>query len=83
MNAKQRNQSERKLFIGGGRLDVLLWGYSEPNRQFAEARKEARGRYLGRHPELIAECPCGCGLKDAVCDAQISKVNAAEEEIPF
>ncbi|MCI0392247.1 MAG: hypothetical protein MOB07_26245 [Acidobacteria bacterium] len=83
MNAKDKNKSERALFLSGGRLDVLLWGHQEAQRQFAEARNEARARYQSLHPETVAACPCGCGLEGAVCDAQISKVNAANEECPF
>jgi hypothetical protein len=83
MNAKDKNKSERALFFGGGRLDVLLWGHQEAQRQFAEARKEARDRYQGFRPTPVDFRPCGCGLQGNVCDAQIAKVNAANEELPF
>jgi hypothetical protein len=81
-NAK-RNQSERELFLSGGRLDVLLWGHQEAQRQFAEARQEARERYMSLRPEPVEACPCSCGFAGAVCDAQIARVNAANEELPF
>lgn len=83
MNAKHRNRSERALFLRGGRLDVLLWGTWEAERQFAEGRREAREKYARLHPDTVEACPCGCGLQNAICDSHIARVNAANEEIPF
>ena len=30
-----------------------------------------------------AECPCGCGLKDRICEEQKKRVDEIAEEIPF
>jgi len=73
MTAKQRNKS--------GRLDILLWGVQECDRQMAELKQEQKARFseFGK----IKECPCGCGLKNDICDDQLARVKAASDDIPF
>ncbi len=83
MNAGQRNESYRLLFHGG--LGVLLWGYQEMDRQFAEANAGRRAEFAYQREMqnwIIEECPCGCGLKNDFCDAHLAAI-AAREELPF
>jgi hypothetical protein len=89
MNAQTRIASERAMFLNGGRLDVLMYGYEESERQFAEARKREKDEALKimvrglREFGAIKECPCGCGLKNDICQAHASVVADKNDEIPF
>ena len=83
MNAKSRNNSHRALFLDGGRLDTLLWGIEESNRQFAEARRELREKgFESLRGMNITICPCGCGL-DQACDGHLETIGMQNEEIPW
>ena len=78
MNAKQINRSHRLLYIDGD-LSLLLYGTNELNCQMAEDKQENLAKLFG----IVEECPCGCGLKNAVCNTQYEKVKVANDEIPF
>lgn len=82
MNAKVKNASERGLFINGGRLDILIWGYQELDRQIGEAIVERR-QTTRMQFDVVDECPCGCGLKNDICDAHLDAVAQANDELPF
>lgn len=82
MNAIHKNTSERSLFLNGGRLDILMWGYREMVRQIDEAISERRRSMRELFP-LVDECPCGCGLQNDICNAHLDAVAAANDEIPF
>lgn len=81
MNAKHINAAYRSLYMNGGRLLAL---FAETERQFTEARAEQeelkKWKSLARP---VAECPCGCGLKNDICDAQAERVKMANEDLPF
>lgn len=83
MNAQQKNLSETLLFERGGRLDILLWGYQELERQAEEGRREHKVLFGGGKLELIEECPCGCGLKNDICEARRLAMDVINGEIPF
>jgi hypothetical protein len=80
MNAKQRNESYTLLFNNG--LDVLLWGYQEMERQIDEFNEERR-RPIRKILDVVSECSCGCGLKNAVCDACLDAIRMKNEKLPF
>ena len=85
MNAKTRNESYRLLFLNGGALS-MLWARAEMNRKFDEMRKDeaaSRKAWQAAARNTVAECPCGCGLKDGICDAQADRVRLANDELPF
>ena len=50
-----------RLFFNGGRLDLLLYGYAELNRQMDELKPLVRTTPVGRHrleePEFLAFQP--------------------------
>jgi hypothetical protein len=77
VNAKNRNASERALFLSGGSLGLLLYGISEMNRQTDELKTERL------QASTVSECPCGCGLQNKVCDEQLERVRLADDELPF
>lgn len=85
MIAKNKNQSERRLFLQGGRLDILLWEYSELNRQLNETNDECQPIQFERGLELLKEClcPCGCGLKNDICPDRAAFTKRLNDEIPF
>jgi hypothetical protein len=78
VNAKRYNRSIRLLYLNGGRLDLLLYGLQESQRQFDEQDKMDMKAF-----GFVKECPCGCGLKGEICKKQLAKVRAANDEIPF
>lgn len=75
MNSKKSNASLRALFINGGRMDILFEDADLP-------LEETNERFIFR-PQLIKECPCGCGLKNDICDARAAAVKRLNDEIPF
>ena len=79
MNAKHRNESHRQLFRAGD-LSPILWADEQLSRGIAEIKEASRQKFF---PEAVAECPCHCGLRNAVCDAQLERVRLANEELPF
>lgn len=81
MNAKAKNASERKLFMGG-RLDILLWGYQELDSQIDEAITERR-QAIKIQFKIVDECPCGCGLKNDICNAHLDAIAKANNDLPF
>lgn len=76
MIVKNKNRSERRLFLQGGRLDILF----EEATDEANERKEIK---FGRGLELLKECPCGCGLENDVCPDRTVIVKRLNDEIPF
>ncbi len=89
MNAKTRNSALKAAFKDGGWGDVLLWGKLESDRQIEEScqrEKEEAHRIMVKGLKsfgTIEECPCGCGLKEEICEAHVSAIVAKNEEIPF
>jgi hypothetical protein len=76
MDSKTINASHRKLFLQGGRLDILY-------RQVKEDADKYQAIKFGQGLELIKECPCGCGLKNDVCPARSDFIRRLNDEIPF
>jgi hypothetical protein len=79
MDAKSRNRSLRSLYLTGGKLDILLWGYAEMERQCGTSNKKKFD--VGN--DVIDECPCGCGLLNDICPDRVAKMKAQADEIPF
>ena len=75
MNSEKFNASTTSLFINGGRMDILFEDADRP-------LEETNERFIFR-PQLIKECPCGCGLKNNVCDARAAAVKRINDEIGF
>ncbi len=49
-------------------------------KETEKGRREHRDVYKD---EFIKECPCGCGLKDDICETRRAAVKAANDQIPF
>jgi len=49
-------------------------GKKEESKRFAEGLKS-----FG----MFTECPCGCGLKNDICDEWANIIRAKNDEIPF
>jgi len=85
MNAHTRNNSHRLLFHNGGSL-LALWAQGEMSRQFSEMRQDeeaSRKAFQALAHNTVSECPCGCGLKNDICNEQAERVRQANEELPF
>jgi hypothetical protein len=78
MNARAQNDSTRALFFNGGRLDVLF--QDEAAETESSAQTATQFRFV---MELLGECPCGCGLKDDICETCQTATKAANDAIPF
>jgi len=60
-------------------ITILVWASQELNRQMDELKREDKASLF----DPVEECPCGCGLKDDVCDAQLARVKAKNDALPF
>jgi hypothetical protein len=78
MNASKINTSYTRLYNDG--LGILLWGYPKMNRPIAAKRTERRKSLREQFP--LEPCPCGCGELGA-CDAQLDRVAATADDLPF
>jgi hypothetical protein len=78
MNASKINTSYTRLYNDG--LGILLWGYTEMNRQIDELIAERRASLREQFP--LEPCVCGCGEMGA-CDAQLDRVALENDELPF
>jgi hypothetical protein len=64
------NKSYRMLFFGGLSFD-------KPKGQEVNTQK---AKPFGYGLEIVKECPCGCGLKENICEERAEKT---DNEMPF
>ncbi len=87
MNAQTRNSALTAAFKYGGRGDVLLGlGTESESEESRQSDKEEAHRIMVKGLKSfgnILECPCGCGLKEEICEAHLAKIALKNAEIPY
>ena len=74
------------VYYGEDHDEDCKMNLAQPSIALAEMRQEeAETRAKWREVALMtySECPCGCGLKNDVCDAQAERIRIENEKLQF